>query len=190
MPQGTFLSIQMVLSEPTPVPRGVPPPNQNLAPPPGQDPNNPYDSHFSSSSSDSDTPPADPNASLRTRKRKRTKPKERKRTLASVKLATSRKLPPPRKWDGNLSINIFEDRLFELMEYYKAYHISEHIKVSTMAIFLEGKARRMYMSIMAPTMEEWTLFFDQLFPPNIRQILRKRFEGLYQGSLTAKAWAQ
>jgi hypothetical protein len=31
------------------------------------------------------------------------------------------------------------------------------MKVSTMANFLEGKARRTYMSIMAPTMEEWTL---------------------------------
>lgn len=95
------------------------------------------------------------------------------RRLKLAKLAAAMKLPPPKKWDGNPSIDTFEEWLFEMTEYYKNY-----------------------MSIVAPTMENWTfdkvatLFFDELFPANIREILRNRFEKSQQGTLSVKAWAQ
>ncbi|CAG8640363.1 4466_t:CDS:2, partial [Acaulospora colombiana] len=68
--------------------------------------------------------------------------------------------------------------------------------VSTLSNFLEGKALRTFMSIVAPSVNRWTvesvinMFFDELFPTNIRQTLRERFEQAEQGQLSVREWRQ
>jgi hypothetical protein len=161
------------------------------------DPSDPSSTSSSlSSSSDSDTSTAGSDDSDRTRRRKNRKKKiQRKRAKAS-KLATAMKLEAPKKWDGNSNIDLFEEWLFSINQYYKILHVPDDLKVSMLTNFLEGRARKTFMSIIAPTMDNWSideiakLFLDELFPSNIRQILRKRFENSYQGGLTVKAWAQ
>lgn len=52
------------------------------------------------------------------------------------------------------------------------------------------------MSIVAPSVHKWTvdlvinLFFDELFPSNIREILRERFEKAEQEQLSVREWRQ
>ncbi|CAG7852966.1 Transposon Ty3-I Gag-Pol polyprotein AltName: Full=Gag3-Pol3; AltName: Full=Transposon Ty3-2 TYA-TYB polyprotein; Contains: RecName: Full=Capsid protein; Short=CA; AltName: Full=p24; Contains: RecName: Full=Spacer peptide p3; Contains: RecName: Full=Nucleocapsid protein p11; Short=NC; Contains: RecName: Full=Ty3 protease; Short=PR; AltName: Full=p16; Contains: RecName: Full=Spacer peptide J; Contains: RecName: Full=Reverse transcriptase/ribonuclease H; Short=RT; Short=RT-RH; AltName: Full=p55; Contains: Re len=157
-----------------------------------------------SSSSSSDEPSSsdsEVSAAGRSKgKRKKSKNSRRRREKAEeahrAKIASALKLLPPEKWNGNANIDIFESWLFDVNLWYKNHAVPEDMRVSTLSNFLEGKARRTFMSIVSPEIEQWTqdqvirLFFDELFPSNIIEQLRDRFAKSYQGTLSVRAWSQ
>ncbi|PVF91197.1 hypothetical protein CPB86DRAFT_719914, partial [Serendipita vermifera] len=106
------------------------------------------------------------------------------------------KLDPPTRWDGSPDIDKLEEWYYHVMQYYTRLRVSQKTMVSTLSNFLEGKALRTFMSIVAPSVHKWTvdlvinLFFDELFPSNIREILRERFEKAEQEQLSVREWRQ
>ena len=166
----------------------------------------PSDSSSSSSSDESSSSSSSSSSNggrAKSGKRKRSKSsknkkrrKEKEEQTHRAKIASALKLQAPEKWNGNANIDAFESWLFDVNLWYKNHAVPEDMRVSTLSNFLEGKARRTFMSIVSPEIESWTqeqvvrLFFDELFPSNIMEQLRDRFAKSYQGTLSVRAWAQ
>ncbi|CCA74790.1 hypothetical protein PIIN_08759 [Serendipita indica DSM 11827] len=150
--------------------------------------------------SDSSEESSSDSASTRSHKKKSSK-KKRERRMKSrdakanrAKIAAHMKLDAPKKWNGEPSIEKLEEWLYEINQWYDNYDVPAKMRVSSLSHFLEGNARRTFMSIVSSTIEKWTLdevirmFLDELFPSNIREILRERFDSSRQGSMSIRAW--
>jgi hypothetical protein len=154
------------------------------------------DSSDESDSSGSDTSKALSTASTAEKSRKKQKRKAYRRKTRALKMASMVKMEPPQKYDGKPSIDVFEKWLYHVNEYFKYNQLSRTARVRTLPNYLSDKAARWFMDNVAQNPREWTLdsisraMVNDLFPRDIKDKLRARYEGSYQGNMSVREWSQ
>ncbi|KAG8776167.1 hypothetical protein FRC15_012085 [Serendipita sp. 397] len=152
----------------------------------------------SSNSEDSldDTSSASSDASSRERLRKREKRKRYKKKKRQLLMASMVKLEAPPRWDGSPSVKVFEKWTYAITEYFNYNQLSRRARVITLPNFLSDKAAQWFMDHVSTDLTKWDFesiirgMYDDLFPRNIKDILRNQFETAYQGSMKVRQWAQ
>ena len=147
------------------------------------------------SSSESESSSSDPEDSHGERRRKHAKRKTWKRKVKDRRRSAAISKPEaPKAYDGSANWNVFEEFQWQIDRYRRICGMTRKEMVTRIFDFLEGKARRIYMSKIAGRESQWNLdavmleIYWNCFPNNFRARQRKRFTAFEQRSLSVREY--
>ncbi|KAI0704832.1 hypothetical protein BC835DRAFT_1302798 [Cytidiella melzeri] len=156
--------------------------------PPGP-PNDSDDESLSSSSSSATSRSDSSTESERSEEsRDETARKKRKKDQKKIKkVMNGVKLKNPVPWDGRSDLDAFDEFTYEYDTWVELNALPERLALKVIVNFLNGKARKFFMTHVATRQHKWTVpllyeaLFDYCFPEDFKLRLRERLMKSTQG---------